>query len=101
MEYKKIINLLDSTMNQPSKLRTRNWVEIKDESRERYYSSTIKFKTSVIRSDLCDYSDPYILISAATTINGEGDDDNAKRANKRNKGVILKNCAPFTTCISI
>ena len=48
-------------MNQPSKFRTRNWVEVNDESKERYGNSNIRFKTSIIRSNLCDYSDIYIL----------------------------------------
>ena len=52
MGYQKIINLLDDTMNQPSKFRTRNWVEINDESKERYDNSNIRFKTSMIRSNL-------------------------------------------------
>ena len=45
----KIINLLDDAMNQPSKFRTRNWVEVNDESKERYGNSNIRFKTSIIR----------------------------------------------------
>ena len=57
MEYRKIINLLDNTANQPSKFRTRNWVEINNESKEKYDNSNSRFKTSVIRSNLCDYSD--------------------------------------------
>ena len=48
MEYQKIINLLDNTMNQPSKFRTRNWVEINDESKAKYDNSKIRFKTIVI-----------------------------------------------------
>ena len=57
MEYQKIINLLDNTANQPSKFRTRNWVEINNESKEKYDNSNIRFETSIIRSNLCDYSD--------------------------------------------
>ena len=57
MEYRKIINLLDNTANQPSKFRTRNWVEINNESKEKYDNSNIRFETSIIRSNLCDYSD--------------------------------------------
>ena len=49
MEYQKIINSLDHTMNQPSKFKTRNWVEINDESRGKYNTSSIKFKASMIR----------------------------------------------------
>ena len=100
MEYQKVINLLDNTTNQPSKFRTRNWVEINDESQEKYDSSSIKFKTSMIRSDLCDYSYAYVVVSGTRTVAGAGDDDNAKRTVERNKGVIFKNCAPFTNCIS-
>ena len=59
MEYQKITNLLDGTTNQPSKFRTRNWVEINDESKGRYDNSNIRFKTTMIRSNLCDYSDSY------------------------------------------
>ena len=44
MEYKKTANLLDSTSNQPFKFRTRNWVEINDESRGTYTSSGINLK---------------------------------------------------------
>ena len=57
MEYQKTINLLDGTTNQPSKFRTRNWAEINDKSRGKYDNSSIKFKTSMIRLNLCDYSD--------------------------------------------
>ena len=45
MEYQKMINLSDNTTNQSSEFRTRNWVEINDESRGKYDSSSIKFKT--------------------------------------------------------
>ena len=51
-------------------------------------------------SNLCDYSDAYILISGTITINGKGNYDNAKRLDERNKGVIFKNCALFTDCIN-
>ena len=60
MEYQKI-NLLDDTTNQPSKFRTRNWVEINNESKESYDNSKFIYQISVIRSNLCDYSDSYIL----------------------------------------
>ena len=100
MESQKIINLLDDTTNQPSKFRPKNWVEMNDESWGTYNASNqIKFKTSMIRSDLCDYSDAYILVSGAVTITGVGD-DNAKRIDKINTGVIFENCVPFTNCIS-
>ena len=53
----------------------------------------------MIRSNLCDYSDAYILVSGTIAITWAGEDD-AKRADKRKKEVIFKNCAPFTNCIS-
>ena len=55
MEYQKIPNLLDNASNQPSKFRTKNWVEINDKSRGGYATgSDIKFKTTMVRSSLCD-----------------------------------------------
>ena len=78
MEYQKIANLLDSAANQPSKFRTRNCVEINDESRGAYTSNDVKFKTTILRSNLCDYADAYILVKGTITITGVGNDDAAK-----------------------
>ena len=70
MEYQKIANLLDTGSNQPSKFRTRNWVEINDEARGTYsHNKQIKFKTPMLRSSLCDYSDGYILFKGNITVN--------------------------------
>ena len=87
-------------MNQPSKFRTRNWVEINDSSRGNYDNSNIKLKKSMIRSNLCDYSDAYILVSRTIEMEGARVDDAAKRSDERNKGVVFKNRAPFIECIS-
>ena len=57
MEYQKIANLLDTESNQPSKFRTRNWVEINDELRGTYTNNDIEFKTTTLRSNLCDYAE--------------------------------------------
>ena len=100
MEYQKIANLLNNESNQPSKFRTRNWVEINDESRGTYTSNDIKFKTTMLRSNLCDYADAYVLVNRTITITGAGDDDAAKRLDEINKCVIFKICAPFTKSIS-
>ena len=54
----------------------------------------------MLGSSLCDYSDAYILISGTITITGAGNDDAVRRLDERNKGVIFKNFAPFTDCIS-
>ena len=75
--------MLDSTPNQPTKFRTKNWVEINDDERGTYRSnSLIKFKTSMLRSILCDYSDAYVLVNVTITITGEGADDAEKRADE-------------------
>ena len=76
MEYQKIANLLDDApSNQPSKFKTKNWVEINDESRGTYnVNSQIKLKTTMSKSSLSDYSDPYIH-------------EAAKCANEENKDV--------------
>ena len=67
MEYQKIANLIDDASNQPSKLL--NWVEINDESRGTYnVNSQIKFKSTILKSSLCDYSDAYILVKGKITI---------------------------------
>ena len=101
MEYQKIANLLDdASSNQPSKFKTKNWVEINDESRGTYnVNSPIRFKTTMLKSSLCEYSDAYLLVKRKITTTG-GDNEAAKRADERNKGVAFKNCAPFTICIS-
>ena len=60
--------------------------------------SQIKFKTTMIKSSLCDYSDAYIHVKGTITVNNTaaaGGD-----ANNTNKKAIFKNCAPFTNCIS-
>ena len=99
MEYQKIANLLDSASNKPSKFRTRNWVEINDEIRGTYSpNKQIRFKTAMLRSSLCNYSDAYILVKGNVSVNNNADAGAA--ANNINKKVVFKNCAPFTNCIS-
>ena len=99
MEYHKIANLIDDTSNQPSKFRTRNWVEINDELRGTYnVGSQIKFKTTMLKSSFCDYSDAYILVKGTISVNTTAAAD--ANANNTNKKVIFKNCALFTNCIS-
>ena len=101
MEYQKIANLIDGTSNQTCKSRTKNWVEINDESRGAYsVNSQIKFKTTMLKSSLCHYSDVYILVKGTITINGRGADAAARQTDERDKGVAFKNCAPFTNCVS-
>ena len=68
MEYQKIIKLLDDTRNLPSIFRTRNWGDINDKSKAIYDNSNIKFQLSMIRSNLFDYSDTYILVKGTITV---------------------------------
>ena len=73
MGYQKIINLPDNTSNQLSKFRTKNWIEINDQSRGVYNTnSDIRFKTTMLKSSLCDYNDAYILVKDRITITGAG-----------------------------
>ena len=89
MEYQKISNLLDSASNKPPKFRARNWVEINDDIRGSYCpNKQIRFKTAMLRSSLCDYSDAYILVKGNISV-----DNNAGAgavANNINKKVIFK-----------
>ena len=52
----------------------------------------------MLKSNLCDYSDAYILVSGTITVTGAVDNDAAGRLDERNKGVIFKH-QPFTNCI--
>ena len=98
MEYQKIINLLENTPNQSRKFRTKNWVEVNDESCGTYnVISQIKFKTSMLSSSLCDYSDAHILVIATITVPNAA----AERAAANNrKTIIIKIDSPFTNCVS-
>ena len=91
MEYPKTINLLHNTLYHPSKFKTKNWVEIIDNACRTYNAhSQTEFKTSMLKLSLCDYNDAYILVTVAPQT---GDNIN-------NKGVVYKNCALLTDCIS-
>ena len=96
MEYQKIINLLDTTSNVP-KFITKKWIEIHDQSgnAEHKYkpSKQIRFKRSMLQSDLCDYKDAYIVVKGSITV-ADSDDANYK------KKLAFINNAPFISCIS-
>ena len=85
MEYQKIANLLESESGNLSKFRTRNWVEINDESRGNYANSDIRFKTTMLRSNLCEYADSYILVKGTIIITGAGDDAAARQTDEEIK----------------
>ena len=99
MEYQKIILLLDNTRNQLSKFKTKNWVEINDESWGTYNKDNqIKFKTPTLRSRLCDYRDAYILVNETITVwNNSAKDAGNNTASKK---AIFKKCAILTNCMS-
>ena len=83
----------------PLNLEQKTWVEINNESRGTYnVNNQIKFKTTMLKSSLCDYSDPYILVKGTIALNNTAAAD--ANGNNTNKKVIFKNCAPFTNCIS-
>ena len=99
IECQKTINLWGNTPNQPSKFRTKNCVEINDNSHGTYNTnSQIKCKTMMLRSTLCDDSDAYILVSGTITVLNTAVASAA--ANNANKKVIFENCATFTNSIS-
>ena len=97
MENQNIINLLDNKPNQPSKFRTKNWVEINDDSRRTYNTnSQIKFKYLMSSSSLYDYRYTHILVRTTITVTNTA--ATGAYPDNRNKKVIFKNCAPFTDC---
>ena len=69
MEYQKLIYLLNNTTNQPTKFTKENLFEINDDTRGIYNTnSQIKFKTSMLKSNLYDYSDAYLLVTGTITL---------------------------------
>ena len=95
METQNIVNLLNATDNESSKFATRKWYAINDQNNIEYGQGnendfSIKFETKVIKSSLCDYSEPYILLTGYIT--AEGGDVNTK--------IAFKNSAPFKRCVT-
>ena len=93
--------MLDNKQNQPIKSITKCWVKINDDSRGAYKNnSQIKFKTTMLKLSLNDYSDTYIIVKGTVTIARGGTKKAARWADEKNKGVIFKNCASCTDYIS-
>ena len=91
--------MINGASNQPSKFRTKNWVEIDDESRGTYnVNNQIKFKATMLKSSLCDYSDAYIPVKGTIAVKNTAAAD--ADANNTNKKILFKHFAPFTNCIS-
>ena len=96
MEFQIFINLIDTTSDDKDLPRfvTKRWIEVYDQSEKNYsVNKEIRIKTSMLRSDLCDFSNAYIVAKGTITVT------NASNA-KRNKSVAFKNNAPFINCIS-
>ena len=97
MEFQKIVNLLDMTCDDKDLLRfaTKKWIEVYDQTGVENYNvnKEIRIKAPMLRSDLCDFSDAYIVVKGTIPVT---DPDNAKE----NKSVVFKNNAPFINCIS-
>ena len=96
MESQKIVNLLNDSNNKSSKFATRKWYILNNQNNEQYgrgneNDTTIKFETKVVKPNLCDYSDAYILVTGDIKVAGVA----------ANTNVALKNCAPFTRCVHI
>ena len=104
MEYDKINNLLLSEDNESEKLSkcvTREYVKVNSLSNAYNENKSIRFKTPMLRSNLCDYSDAYILVKSTITVTAPGTNNNANNIrDKRNRPLILKNNAPFVSCIT-
>ena len=104
MEYDKINNLLLSEDNESEKLSnfvTTEYIRVNSLSNTYNENKSIRFKTAMLRSNLCDYSDTYILVKGTITITAPGVNNNANNIrDKRNRPVILKNNAPFVSCIT-
>ena len=103
MEYDKINNLLlpeDNEREQLSKFVTREYVRVNSLSNPYNENKSIRFKTPMLRSNLCDYSDAYILVKGTITVTTPGVNNANNIRDKRNRPVILKNNAPFVSCIT-
>ena len=94
MEYDKVNDLLDCESENLSKFVTRNYVKVNSLSNTYNENKSIRFKTPMLRSNLCDYADAYILVNGTITVAGNQPRD------RQNKPVILKNNAPFVSCIT-
>ena len=82
--------MLGNKPNQHSKFRTKSWIEIDDDSSGTYITNIrIKFKTSMVKSSLCDYSDENILVNRTMAITGRGGDQAARQADEKSKGMIF------------
>ena len=96
MEYQKITNLLGTTTDEIPRFITKKWVGVHDQSGSAD-DDMIRFKTLMLRSELCDYSDAYVVVKGDIVLTNA----NGRRAiDIKNRFLAFKNNAPFTNCIS-
>ena len=94
-ETQKVVNLLNDSDNESSKFATRKWYIINDQNNGQYgrgneNDSTVKFETKVIKPNLYDYSDAYVLVVGDIKVADVATDTN----------FTFKNCVPFTRCVT-
>ena len=95
MEFNKVNNLLGPAHNKVARFITKKWIEVQSQSGNTYNTSKpIRFKTSMLRSDLCNYSDAYVWVKGNIIVTNPNDNADF------NKELTLKNNAPFSSCIS-
>ena len=95
MEFNKINNLLGPAHDKVPRFINKKWIEVQSQSGSTYNTSKpIRFKTSMLRSDLCDYSDAYVWVKGKITVTNPNDKANF------DKDLTLINNAPFVSCIS-
>ena len=94
MEYQKITNLLGNISDKVRRFITKKWIEVHDQSRGTYNTKKqIRFKTSMLRSDLRDYSDAYIVVKGKIIVTGPNNDAYDKK-------LAFKNSAPLGSFVS-
>ena len=95
MEFNKIDNLLGPVHDKVPRFITKKCIEVQSQSGNTYNTSKpIRFKTSMLRSDLCNYSDAYVWVKRKITITNPNDNANFK------KELTLNNNALIILCIS-
>ena len=88
MEHQNILNLLNEANN--SNMVTKKWDIVNDNSKTNYNAANgITYKTDVLKSNLCDYNDGYIVVKGDITVTAAPETQ-----------VVFKNCAQFTKCIT-
>ena len=95
MEYENIVNLVDTSSDSVPKFINKKWIEVRDQSGESYsINKQIRFKKLMLRSDLCDYSNAYIVVKRTIDVTRPNNTD------RYDKKLAFKSNASFISCIS-